>query len=155
MFTFLHYNRLSFNFMFYMCNVPVCLFLSVQPPKSVLAQVHLHPKVPIHTISFNCRDSSANHFLCQLAQDTCGRFHYYHDNGVDLDGPEPWEVCAACCKYLLQLALRCLFRQSEDIRLLRQELETGLQNLEKIGNLRDQCASLAWRNDDVTSTCSR
>ena len=65
---------------------------TTQPPKSVLAQVHLHPKVPIHTISFNCRDSDANSFLCQLAEDTGARFHYYQENGADLDGPEPWEV---------------------------------------------------------------
>lgn len=109
-----------------------CLF---QPPKSVLAQVHLHPNVPIHTISFNCADKDANEFLCHLAKDTGGRFHYYAENGIDFDGPEPWE--------------------SEDIRLLKQEYESGLLNLDKIATLRDECAALAWKKDTDFSGNSR
>ena len=38
--------------------------------------------------------------------------------------------------------------QSEDIRLLRTELETGYHNLERIAMLRDECASLAWRKEE-------
>ena len=38
--------------------------------------------------------------------------------------------------------------QSEDIRLLRIEQETAYRNLEKIAQLRDECAALAWRSDD-------
>lgn len=50
----------------------VCLFL-FQPPSSILAQVQLLNAVPIHTISFNCADTEANQFLCQLAAETGGR----------------------------------------------------------------------------------
>ena len=67
-------------------------FLILQPPKTILAQCLVRPNVPVHTISFNCADREANEFLCQLAKDTGGRFHYYSENGVDPDGPEPWEV---------------------------------------------------------------
>ncbi len=52
----------------------------------------MHPKVPIHTISFNCSDREANEFLCELAKESGGRFHYWSENGLDLEGPEPWEV---------------------------------------------------------------
>ena len=45
--------------------------------------------------------------------------------------------------------------QSEDIRLLRQEFEQGLENIERIAQLRDECAALAWRSDDVQQRCSR
>ena len=44
-----------------------------QPPSSILAQVQLLNPVPIHTISFNCADTEANQFLCQLAAETGGR----------------------------------------------------------------------------------
>lgn len=64
-----------------------------QQPKSILAQVQLHPRVPIHTISFNCSDREANQFLCDLARESGGRFHYYSEHGIQIDGPEPWEVC--------------------------------------------------------------
>jgi len=52
----------------------------------------LHPQVPVHTISFNCADKEANEFLYKLAKDTGGRYHYYNEDGILLDGPEPWEV---------------------------------------------------------------
>ena len=52
----------------------------------------LHPQVPVHTISFNCADKEANEFLYQLAKETGGRYHYYNEDGIMLDGPEPWEV---------------------------------------------------------------
>jgi len=48
------------------------------------------------------------------------------------------------------------FIQSEDIRLLKQELEAGYKNLEKIAALRDECAQLAWKGDDSRyKRCSR
>lgn len=37
-----------------------------------------------------------------------------------------------------------LFKKSEDIRLLRQELEAGHRNLEQIAQLRDECSQLSW-----------
>ena len=49
--------------------------------------------VPVHTISFNCNDSEANRFLSDLARATGGRYHYFSEKGMDLDGqPESWEV---------------------------------------------------------------
>ena len=92
----LHVTELAREPVFFIYNVNHYLmtesFPHFQPPKSILAQVQLHPQVPIHTISFNCADREANEFLCQLAKDTGGRFHYYSEHGVDPDGPEPWEV---------------------------------------------------------------
>ncbi|XP_013387557.1 von Willebrand factor A domain-containing protein 3B [Lingula anatina] len=105
-----------------------------QPPRSILAQVQLQHAVPLHTISFNCSDKEANQFLCQLAKDTGGRYHYYSEHGQDPDNPSPWE--------------------SEDIRLLRKELELGKENLQKIADLRDECAALAWKKENVRS-CSK
>ena len=53
--------------------VTCCFFFLFQPPSSILAQVQLLNPVPIHAISFNCADTEANQFLCQLAAETGGR----------------------------------------------------------------------------------
>ena len=44
-----------------------------QPLDELVARVQQLPSLPIHTISFNCADSKANHFLDQLASNTGGR----------------------------------------------------------------------------------
>ena len=44
-----------------------------QPLDQLVSRVQQLPSVPVHTISFNCADSKANHFLAQLASDTGGR----------------------------------------------------------------------------------
>lgn len=44
-----------------------------QSPEQVLARVQQLPRIPVHTISFNCADSHANAFLAQLAKNTGGR----------------------------------------------------------------------------------
>ena len=44
-----------------------------QPLDELVARVQQLPGIPVHTISFNCADSKANHFLAQLANDTGGR----------------------------------------------------------------------------------
>lgn len=44
-----------------------------QPLDEVLARVQQLPRLPVHTISFNCADSKANFFLAQLASNTGGR----------------------------------------------------------------------------------
>ena len=44
-----------------------------QPTEQILARVQQLPKIPVHTISFNCADSNANAFLAQLAKNTGGR----------------------------------------------------------------------------------
>ena len=35
--------------------------------------------------------------------------------------------------------------QSEDLRLLREEIESGLANLQKVNSLRDECTKLDWQ----------
>ena len=39
----------------------------------LLAKIQQLPRIPVHTISFNCGDSKANHFLAKLATNTGGR----------------------------------------------------------------------------------
>ncbi|KAJ7369450.1 Von Willebrand factor A [Desmophyllum pertusum] len=105
-----------------------------QPPSSILAQVQLLSPVPIHAISFNCADTEANQFLCQLAAETGGRFHYFSEDGYDIDGPRPFE--------------------SEDLRLLREEIEKGLADLRKVTMIRNECAQLDWFGSN-TGRCSK
>lgn len=45
--------------------------------------------------------------------------------------------------------------QSEDIRMLRHELELGIKNLEKIAQLRDECIALSYRKDEWNKKCTR
>lgn len=66
------------------------------------------PRVPINTISFNCSDREANVFLCQLAKETGGRFHYYSEDGIAIDGPEPWEVSESS-SYLIAKVSICFY----------------------------------------------
>ena len=66
----------------------------LQPPKSIIAQVQMQNRVPIHTISFNCNDTEANQFLYDLAQATEGRYHYFSEKGCPVDEPEAWQVCS-------------------------------------------------------------
>ncbi|XP_053399868.1 von Willebrand factor A domain-containing protein 3B-like isoform X2 [Mercenaria mercenaria] len=108
-----------------------------QPPKSIIAQVQMQHSVPVHTISFNCNDAEANHFLYDLARATGGRYHYFSEKGADLEGqPESFE--------------------SEDIRLLKDEMKRGLENLDKVAELRDECAKLSWKKEiDDMKKCSR
>ncbi|XP_033631480.1 von Willebrand factor A domain-containing protein 3B-like isoform X2 [Asterias rubens] len=100
------------------------------PPKTILAQVQLQKAIPIHTISFNCNDREANDFLAHLASDSGGRYHYYSDDllGVSTEsaGPQPYE--------------------SEDVRLLKEEMKKGQDDIKKLADLRAQCALLDWGN---------
>ncbi len=89
-----------------------------QDARQILGQVSLSGgKIPIHTISFNCTDREANLFLSQLAETTGGRYHCFSESGFG--GYE-----------------------SEDVRLLREEVKRGYGFLEKITNLRDECIRL-------------
>ncbi|WAR00111.1 VWA3B-like protein [Mya arenaria] len=108
-----------------------------QPPKSIIAQVQMQHSVPVHTISFNCNDTEANIFLHDLAVATGGRYHYFSDKGCDPEGqPESFE--------------------SEDIRLLKEELSRGLENLDRVAELRDECSKLSWKKGiDELKSCSR
>ncbi|XP_027302467.3 von Willebrand factor A domain-containing protein 3B isoform X1 [Anas platyrhynchos] len=90
-----------------------------QPPQIILAQVQLHRKIPIHTVSFNCDDTEANKFLNELSTETGGRFHYYNIYSTDPDG----------AKSII----------SEDIHLLKQEIEQGEKDLEKVKTFHTEC----------------
>lgn len=39
----------------------------------VMREMEQLPRLPVHTISFNCADSQANHFLAELSSKTGGR----------------------------------------------------------------------------------
>ncbi|RNA09589.1 von Willebrand factor A domain-containing 3B, partial [Brachionus plicatilis] len=100
-----------------------------QEPRQILSQVHLNTKIPIHTISFNCNDSEANKFLSKLAEETNGRYHYFNESGWDADpyGPIPY--------------------QSEDISLLKKEIEKGRKYLLQMSILREECAKLSVKQE--------
>ncbi|XP_053913016.1 von Willebrand factor A domain-containing protein 3B [Cuculus canorus] len=90
-----------------------------QPPQLILAEVQLHRKIPIHTVSFNCDDIEANKFLYELSTETEGQFHYYDIYLTDPDAAE--------------------FAVSEDIQLLKREIERGERDLEKMKTFHDRC----------------
>ncbi|KAH9498636.1 von Willebrand factor A domain-containing protein 3B, partial [Bulinus truncatus] len=96
-----------------------------QPPKSILAQVQLQKSIPIHTISFNCDDVEANQFLYGLAEITGGRYHYFSENGENVEYPKAW--------------------QSVDVQLLKDEIKRGLENVGRLSELRDECTRLVWQ----------
>uniref|UniRef100_A0A8C3RJ88 VWFA domain-containing protein n=1 Tax=Chelydra serpentina TaxID=8475 RepID=A0A8C3RJ88_CHESE len=99
-----------------------------QPPKTILAQILLRHKVPIHTISFNCDDTEANKFLHELSTETGGRFHYYNIYVTDPEAPEPIV--------------------SEDIYLLKREIEQGERDLEKVQTFHTECLMMNWYNGE-------
>ncbi|XP_064358080.1 von Willebrand factor A domain-containing protein 3B isoform X2 [Dromaius novaehollandiae] len=99
-----------------------------QPPQTILAEVQLHHKIPIHTVSFNCDDTEANKFLHELATKTGGRFHYYN---IYLTDPEAAEAVV-----------------SEDMHLLRREIAKGERDLEKVKNFHDECLMTDWCNGE-------
>ncbi|NXR57533.1 VWA3B protein, partial [Rhadina sibilatrix] len=83
-----------------------------QPPQNILAEVQLHCKIPIHSVSFNCDDTEANKFLYELSTKTEGRFHYYN---IYLSDPDTTE-----------------FIVNKDIHLLKREIDQGEKDLEKV-----------------------
>ncbi|KAF1479715.1 von Willebrand factor A domain-containing protein 3B, partial [Eudyptula minor novaehollandiae] len=99
-----------------------------QPPTIILAQVQLHRKIPIHTVSFNCDDMEANKFLYQLSTETEGRFHYYNIYLTDPDAAE--------------------FIVSEDIHLLKREIEQGERDLEKVKTFHAECLMMDYYNGE-------
>ncbi|XP_052630044.1 von Willebrand factor A domain-containing protein 3B [Harpia harpyja] len=99
-----------------------------QPPRTILAQVQLHHKIPIHTVSFNCDDMEANKFLCELSTETEGRFHYYNIYLTDPDAAE--------------------FIVNEDIRLLKREIEQGERDLEKMKTFHAECLMMDCYNGE-------
>ncbi|XP_050765843.1 von Willebrand factor A domain-containing protein 3B [Gymnogyps californianus] len=99
-----------------------------QPPQIILAQVQLHRKIPIHTVSFNCDDIEANKFLYELSTETEGRFHYYNIYLTDPDAAE--------------------FIVSEDIHLLKREVEQGERDLEKVKTFHAECLMMDCYNGE-------
>ncbi|KAM9567474.1 von Willebrand factor A domain-containing protein 3B [Guaruba guarouba] len=99
-----------------------------QPPPVILAHVQIHCKVPIHTVSFNCDDIEANKFLHELSTETEGRFHYYNIYLTDPDAAE--------------------FIVSEDIHLLKKEIEQGERDLEKVKNFHAECLMMDCCNGE-------
>ncbi|XP_048453851.1 von Willebrand factor A domain-containing protein 3B-like [Rhincodon typus] len=95
-----------------------------QHPKTVIAQVQLICLVPIHCIAFNCNDVEANEFLYELSEKTGGRFHCYNSDMTVPTNPPPFE--------------------SEDICLLKKEMEKGRNDLEKVEKLYAECVMLDW-----------
>ncbi|XP_068251272.1 von Willebrand factor A domain-containing protein 3B [Nyctibius grandis] len=98
-----------------------------QPPQIILAQVHLRCKIPIHTVSFNCDDIEANKFLYELSTETEGQFHYYN---IYLTDPDATEFI------------------SEDIRLLKREIEQGERDLEKVKTFHAECLMMDCYNGE-------
>ncbi|NXK81552.1 VWA3B protein, partial [Amazona guildingii] len=99
-----------------------------QPPPIILAHVQIHCKVPIHTVSFNCDDIEANKFLHGLSTETEGRFHCYNIYLTDPDAAE--------------------FIVSEDIHLLKREIEQGERDLEKVKTFHDECLMIDYCNGE-------
>ncbi|KAJ8351781.1 hypothetical protein SKAU_G00232570 [Synaphobranchus kaupii] len=103
-----------------------------QPTGTILEQVQLCPTVPVHTISFNCKDPEANHFLYQLAQETGGRYHCFPCGPQEPGAPMPY--------------------MSEDTHLLKAEIEQGKKVLESFLKIRAECVMLDWyHNGDITT----
>ncbi|XP_054831013.1 von Willebrand factor A domain-containing protein 3B [Eublepharis macularius] len=97
-----------------------------QPPQTILDQLKLQRNIPIHTISFNCDDTRANKFLHELANETGGRFHYYHICLMDPDAPKPFEA--------------------KDIYLLKKEIEQGEKELKKVNAFYTDNVWMDWFN---------
>ncbi|KAJ8407275.1 hypothetical protein AAFF_G00278490 [Aldrovandia affinis] len=106
-----------------------------QPTRTVLAQVQLCPPVPIHTISFNCKDPEANRFLHDLAQETGGRYHRFQCDAQEPGAPLPYV--------------------SEDTHLLKTEIDQGKKDLESVLKLRAECVMLDWYHNGDSNTVKR
>ncbi|KAM4790014.1 LOW QUALITY PROTEIN: von Willebrand factor A domain-containing protein 3B [Cyanocitta cristata] len=99
-----------------------------QPPQIILAEVQLHCKIPIHTVSFNCDDIEANKFLYELSTKTEGRFHYYN---IYLSDPDTTE-----------------FMVNKDIHLLKREIDQGEKDLEKVKIFHEKSLMMNSHNED-------
>ncbi|XP_031956201.1 von Willebrand factor A domain-containing protein 3B isoform X1 [Corvus moneduloides] len=99
-----------------------------QPPQIILAEVQLHCKIPIHTVSFNCDDIEANKFLYELSTKTEGRFHYYN---IYLNDPDTTE-----------------FMVNKDIHLLKREIDQGEKDLEKVKTFHEKSLMMNSHNED-------
>ncbi|NXB72796.1 VWA3B protein, partial [Donacobius atricapilla] len=99
-----------------------------QPHQMILAEVQLHCKIPIHTVSFNCDDTEANKFLYELSTKTEGRFHYYN---IYLSDPDTTE-----------------FIVNKDIHLLKREIDQGEKDLEKVKTFHEKSLMMNSYNEE-------
>ncbi|NXH99262.1 VWA3B protein, partial [Pachycephala philippinensis] len=99
-----------------------------QPHQIILAEVQLHCKIPIHTVSFNCDDIEANKFLYELSTKTEGRFHYYN---IYLSDPDTTE-----------------FMVNKDINLLKREIDQGEKDLEKVKTFHEKSVMMTSHNEE-------
>ncbi|XP_056411889.1 von Willebrand factor A domain-containing protein 3B isoform X2 [Hyla sarda] len=106
-----------------------------QPTDTIIDQVNVLNRIPIHTISFNCDDTEANSFLYKLSGKTGGRYHTYSSYLLDPDAPKPFV--------------------SEDIQLLLNEIEEGKSTLEKVKKLHTDCLMLDWCHNGGTDLSQR
>ena len=59
----------------------------------------------------------------------------------------------SCLSWVMRVV--CLL-QSQDIKLLKDEMSRGFEYLDQLAELRDQCASLAWKKEvDTLKKCSK
>ncbi|VEL17447.1 unnamed protein product [Protopolystoma xenopodis] len=107
-----------------------------QPVETLISQMRFHyARIPVHCISFNCQDAKANQFLLQLAKETNGRFHYFNEAEAGQMPSSEWE--------------------SEDLHLLRREHQFGMDSIDRLGLLVEECSRLAWsgvRHSSFTKT---
>lgn len=103
-----------------------------QPAEMILSQVS--PSIPIHPISFNCHDDEANQFLCTLAARTGGRYHQFNDE-------------------LISETLKSSPYASEDLSLIRDEIATGMEDFERMKELREECHSKQMTSGGKESIC--
>ncbi|KAL3316845.1 von Willebrand factor A domain containing 3B [Cichlidogyrus casuarinus] len=104
-----------------------------QNPKVVLGQLCSTGRdhLPVHTVSFNCADREANEFLLECAKITGGRFTFYNDLPHGYDMVDTLE--------------------SEDVRLLREEYKFGMDCVEKMSKICEECRMLSW-NPELRAT---
>ncbi|XP_029626803.1 von Willebrand factor A domain-containing protein 3A isoform X3 [Salmo trutta] len=102
--------------------------------------------ITIHTVSFNCTDSSANDFLKKLAHQTGGRYHRCHDNVDALSG-------------LLESGLRdgdeptLPVLEGDDLRRLAQEIDKLRHFRKKAQGFRE--IILEKKNPEETTTINQ
>ncbi|XP_030646945.1 von Willebrand factor A domain-containing protein 3B-like [Chanos chanos] len=105
-----------------------------QPSNVIEEQLKPLSPVPVHTISINCDDQEVNCFLSELSRFTGGHFHSYHTTPQEpSDIPDPSLTKPS---------------ESEDLRLLRLELEQGQKALRCFLRLHAECVMLGSSHCD-------
>ncbi|KAL7064561.1 hypothetical protein AAHC03_05849 [Spirometra sp. Aus1] len=100
-----------------------------QPPELIFSRVRGCRSVRIHTICLNSTDAEANAFLDQLARLTGGQF----------------------CSPMAEIPTSSPLPASEALQLLRQELQLGKENLQKMSDIMQTSLCLAKRREHPDS----